>query len=139
MIQLLRNLFVKDFWLKLFSLVLAILLWLTIYFARDVSPTGPLTLVRDERTFTSLPVVILSSAEDVRSFKVNPKEVTVTVQGDPRILKTLQARDVRVLVDLTGIAAAHDLRQRLQVATPPGVTYVNIVPEQVQVIFPPSS
>ncbi|HWQ93765.1 MAG TPA: CdaR family protein [Clostridia bacterium] len=141
MIEYLRNLFLKDFWLKLFSFALAVLLWFIIYFARDFSPgTGtPLTMVTEKRTIAQLPVDILSSAEDVRSFRVNPKEVEVTVQGDPRILNRLRPKEIRVLVDLTGISAAHDLRKRIEVSTPPGVTYVRIYPEEVQVIFPPRS
>ena len=31
MIAFLRNLFFKDFWLKLFSLALAVLIWFTVY------------------------------------------------------------------------------------------------------------
>lgn len=139
MINTLRNLFLHDFWLKLFSVALALLIWLTINFAlqREASPIPQLNLIStDERVFSNLPVVILSNAEDVRSVRVHPKEVTVTVQGDPRGLKQLQQRDLRVLVDLTGIEAAQGLRKRLEVTTPPGVTYRRIEPEEVQVIFP---
>lgn len=139
MIDYLRDLFFKDFWLKLFSFALAVLLWFIIYFARDFSPGTPLRIATEKRTFSQLPVDILSSAEDVRSFRVNPKEVEVTVQGDPRILKGLQPKEIRVLVDLTGISAAHDLRKRIQVSTPPGVTYTHASPEEVQIIFPPRS
>ncbi len=33
MIEFLRNLILEDFWLKLFSLALAVLIWLTVTFA----------------------------------------------------------------------------------------------------------
>jgi YbbR domain-containing protein len=139
MIKALRNFFFEDFWLKLFSAVSAILIWLTVNFFihRDVPPSAPLNLMTtDQRTFANVPVVVLSSAEDVRSVRVHPKEVELTVQGDARSLKQLQARDLRVLADLTGIEAAQGLRKRLQVSTPPGITYVGVYPEEVQVIFP---
>jgi YbbR domain-containing protein len=80
--------------------------------------------------------VILSSAQDVRSFRVNPSEVTVTVRGDSEALKLLQNRDIRVLVDLTGIGSAQSLRKRIEVSTPAGITHVRVSPEDVEVLFP---
>lgn len=142
MIDALRNLVVKDFWLKLFSFALAVLFWLAVNLAinREASPVAALSLTPPERmVFFNLPVVILSSAEDVRSVRVSPKEVEVTVQGDPSILKKLQGKDIRVLVDLTGIGAAQALRKRIEVSTPAGVTHVKVDPEEVQVIFPAKS
>src|ERR1051326_4291454 len=128
MISFLRDLIIEDFWLKLFSFVLAVLTWFTVNSManqKEGLPVGSLSLVPPEqRVVAHLPVLILSSAEDVRSFKVSPKEAEVTVQGDPRALRDLQNKDVRVSVDLTGIEAAQDLRKRIEVATPAGVTYV---------------
>jgi YbbR domain-containing protein len=140
MITLLRNICFKDFWLKLFSLALAVLTWLTINFAvqREAMPTGPMGLgVPAQKVFPRLPVVIMSSAEDVRSLSVHPKEVEVTVQGDSRTLAKLQPKDIHVIVDLTGIQAAHDLRKRIEVSTPAGMAHVRVNPEEVQVLFPP--
>jgi YbbR domain-containing protein len=142
MIALSRNLIFKDFWLKLFSLALAVLTWFTIRFAiaKEVSPVGSLVLSATAQvTFPNLPVVILSSAQDVRNFKVNPQEVEVTVQGDPKVLRTLRSKDIRVLVDLTGIATAGGMRKRIEVSTPAGITHVRIDPDEVQVLLPPKS
>ncbi len=142
MIALLQGLILRDFWLKLFSFVLAVLIWFTVNIAiqHEVSPVSSLTLGPLEQiTFNRLPVMVMSSAEDVRSFRVDPKEVEVTLQGEGKALKKLQPKDIRVLVDLTGIEAAHDLRKRIEVSTPAGVTHVRVDPEEVQVIFPPKS
>jgi len=141
MIPFLRKLILQDVWLKLFSFVLAVLTWITINSMADqkegiatpILPPAP----SEQLVLPNLPVVILSSAQDVRSFRVNPKEVEVTVQGDPKIVKALQAKDIRVLVDLTGIGAAHDLRKRIEVSSPAGITHVKVDPGEVQVIFPP--
>ena len=131
MIAFLRNLLLEDFWLKLFSLALAALIWFTVTF---VSQKGVRT---DTRVFLSLPVTVLSAAEDVRNFKVSPDEVEVTVQGEAETLQNLQSKDIRVMVDLTGVAAARELRKRLEVSVPAGVTYLRVAPEEVQIIFPP--
>ncbi|HEY5909129.1 MAG TPA: CdaR family protein [Verrucomicrobiae bacterium] len=140
MTRFLLNIVLKDIWLKLFSLALATLAWFVVDVAlvKSTSPRLPAGLQPVEvRLFSHLPVVVMSSAEDVRSMKVNPKEVEVTVRGDRQTVQQLQAKDIRVIVDLTGIEAAHDLKKRIEVSTPAGVTYVKIDPEEVQVIFPP--
>jgi YbbR domain-containing protein len=132
MIAFLRNLVLEDFWLKLFSLLLAVLLWLTVSFAsrKDVGI--------DQRTLSKvLPVSILASAEDVHNFRVSPTEVVITVQGNPKTLQNLQTNDIRAVVDLTGLGAARDLRKRIEVSVPNGITPLRVVPEEVQVIFPP--
>ena len=131
MIAFLRNLLLEDFWLKLFSLALAVLIWFTVTFVSQKD-------VRTEsRVFTHLPVSVLSAAEDVRNFKVTPKEVQVTVQGDGETLQNLQSKDIRAMVDLTGVGAARELRKRVEVSVPAGVTCLRVAPEEVQVIFPP--
>lgn len=131
MIAFLRNLVLEDIWLKLFSLALAILIWFTVTFVsqKDVRT--------DTRVLVNLPVSLLSSVEDVHNFKVNPDRVKVTVQGDFETLQRLQSEGVRARVDLTGIAAGHELRKPVEVSVPAGVTFLRVVPDHVQVILPP--
>ena len=138
MIALLRKLIVQDFWLKLFSLMLAVLIWVTVSFViqREASPVAPLAAAAEMRTFLNLPVIVMSSAADVRNFKVAPQQVEVTVQGDASVLRELQRTDIRVLVDLTGIEAAIDLRKRVEVSTPAGIALVRVTPQEVNIIYP---
>jgi YbbR domain-containing protein len=137
MINFLRNLLLRDLWLKLFSLALAVLIWLTVTFAQ--SGGGQNFFANHavpEQTYYNIPVLVMSSAADVRSFKVNPSTVAVTVQGEEKLLQRLQSRDIRALVDLTGIESARGLRKRIEVTTPPGITFVQVVPNEVEVIVP---
>lgn len=139
MISAIHNFVFKDFWLKLFSLALALLIWFTIGIAIDKEGTQnrPLGLLPvEQRTLDELPVVVLSSAEDVRSLQVRPKTVDVTIQGDPKVLRALRPSDIRVLVDLTGIGEAQSLNKRIEVSMPAGITLVQVEPQVVQVIFP---
>lgn len=137
MIAALRDLIFHDFLLKLFSLALAVLIWFTITeVQKEASPLPRLTLNSEVRTFSNLPVVVMSAAQDVRSFKVYPSEVEVTVQGDAKILKTLTSKDIRVIVDLTGVEGSGGLRKRIEVSTPSGVTHVRVEPQDVEVRFP---
>ena len=140
MTEFFRNLIFTDFWLKLFSLALAVLTWFTISSAirQETSPRTTLALTPLVlRSFPNLPVVVLSSAENVRSCRVEPQMVEVSVEGDAKTVRNLEARDIRVVLDLTGIEAAHDLKKRVEVFPPAGVTLVKVDPEQVQVIYPP--
>jgi hypothetical protein len=108
MIAFLRNLLFEDFWLKLFSLALAVLIWFTVTFVSQKD-------VRTEsRVFSHIPVTVLSAAEDVRNFKVSPSEVAITVQTGVETLQNLQSKDIRAMVDLTGVAAVHELRKPVE-------------------------
>ena len=131
MIAFLRHLVFEDFWLKLFSLTLAVLIWLTVTFASQKE------VGTESRVFLNVPVTVLASAEDVHNFRVSPNEVEITLRGDPRTLQNLQSKDIRAMVDLTGVAAARDLRKPIEVSVPTGVTYMGVAPAEVQVIFPP--
>jgi len=137
MIAFIRHLVFEDFWLKLFSLALAVLIWFFVYFA--IQKGHPILISETkERRFANLPVMVMFAVEDVRSYRVMPGAVEVVVQGDPTILKNLQSKDIRVMVDLTGIEAAH-LRKRVEITPPPGVTHWHATPTEVEVIITPKS
>ncbi len=139
MIQFLRNLFTKDLGLKLFSLALAILIYCTIYsiaFPKEGPSLPSLAMASDVHTFYNVPVLVVSSAADVRHFKVSPDKVAVTVQGDPKVLARLESNEVRALVDLTGIESASHLSKSIDISVPAGITRVRVVPSEVQVMFP---
>ena len=138
MMHFLRNLLLHDLGLKLFALGLALLIWATVQFAIrkeiiGIGPSGPQAM----RTFEDLPVMVLSGAADVRAFRVAPACVAVTVRGEREILRQLTEKEMRATVDLTDIAAARDLRKHVDVATPPGITLVRVVPPDVEVVVPP--
>ncbi len=136
-----RDWFIKDLGWKIFSVVLALAIWLTVHKILDESapspvvvpplPPGPVTM-----TFSNLPVLIVSAAADVREFHVTPKAVAVTVSGQPEIMAALQVDQIHALVDLTDIEAARDLRRRVDITTPAGVTLVNVDPAEVNVVIP---
>ena len=133
-----RDWITKDWVWKLFSLALAVATWATVKtLSTETTPSpNPLGLW-DTRTFTNLPVLVVSAAADVREFRVNPEAVQVTVSGRPEIIAALPEREIHVTVDLTEIEAARDLRKRVDVSTPPGVTFVRVIPPQVDVVVPP--
>jgi len=74
-----------------------------------------------------------------RGIKVEPKEVEVTVEGDARRVEALQRKEIRALVDLSGIEAARELVKRIEISTPAGITLVRVAPQEVKIIIPPRS
>jgi hypothetical protein len=128
----------KDYGWKLFSLALAVLTWVTVSVAIHKEDTSETILpsyapTRDFR----VPVLVMSAAADVRACRVNPGYVTVTVRGETKDLDKLQEKDIRAIVDLSDIESARNLRKRIDVSTPPGVTHLGVVPADVEVFVPP--
>ncbi len=140
MMKFLRHVFFDDFMLKLFSFVLAVLFWLTVSFAiqqNEVpSSVSGLSLTSDMRMIVHLPLAPMSPSE-ARKIKLVPSEVDVTVQGDARLIQNLQSRDVRAVVDLAGVDRSST--NRVLVTIPAGLTFVRVVPAEVQVVVPPRS
>jgi YbbR domain-containing protein len=136
----LRDWFIKDLGWKLFSVVLALAIWLTINKIIGESGNFAVPAGGDKQTtYDDLPVLVVSAASDVRDFRVTPGAVTVTVSGAPNVMAVLQANQIRTVVDLTGIEPGKESRRRVDVSMPPGVTLVSIKPPRVDVIFPPPS
>jgi YbbR domain-containing protein len=136
MIQFLRELIIKDVMLKLLSLFLAVLTWGALSsIQRESYPASTVSLYSQRHTFYNVEVVVLSSASDVHDYRVEPKTVEVTVEGDPKVLQ-LESKDIRAMVDLTGLQSGADVRKRIEVSTPAGVRHVKVNPRDVRVLFP---
>jgi YbbR domain-containing protein len=127
----------KDFGWKLFSLFLALAIWLTVHKIYEEPKTASGLAVGDTETFSTLTVLVVSTASDVRDFRVAPATVAVKVCGPPEVMADLQENQIHAVVDLTDIPSARDLRRRVDVSTPPGVTLVSVDPPKVGVIVPP--
>lgn len=136
----LRDLFFQDFRLKIFSLALAVLIWITVSFAirNESVVTSGFAANAPSRIFY-VPVLMVSAAADVRQFHVQPSQVEVTVRGEADVLGRLLDKDIRVLVDLTDIESARGVRKKVEVSTPPGVTHVKVFPADVEIVVPPKS
>ena len=132
-----RDWITKDFGWKLFSLILAVAIWLTVHKIYEEPGTTSGVMVGNTVTFGNLPVLIVSTAKDVRDFRVAPLTVKVTVSGSIEDMARLQASQVRAIVDLTDIESAADLHRTVDVSAPPGVTLVSVDPPKVMVFPPP--
>ena len=130
MILFTRNLVAKDFWLKLFSLALAILIWLTVWFSThgETASSPWLALIGrppDESVLT-VPVHVPAGTAD-------PSQVTITLRGDMQTLKTLTPENIRAVVDMTGVESANGLLRPVEIILPKGIFYTRIEPDEVAV------
>jgi YbbR domain-containing protein len=132
-----RDWVTKDFGWKLFSLFLALAIWLTVHKIYEEPGTASGLGGGNTVTFGNLPVRVVSAASDVRDFRVAPLTVRVTVSGPAEDMARLQADQVHAVVNLTDIELQRDLRLPVDVSAPPGVTLVSVVPPKVGVIVPP--
>jgi len=130
----LRALILHNFWLKLFSLLLATLIWFAIHFwieSGNRQPTNPITnpLTRE---FMRLPVRVLAQPGDTRVFKIDPDEVVVSLTGEDAVLRDLSPKNFSAFVDLTNIRSSRETNQQVKLDIPSGVT-AEIVPRTVNV------
>lgn len=130
MADLSGNLLFRNFGWKLLSLALAIIIWLTI---KALSAEQGQT----ERMFINLEIKIVSSTTDVRTFRIEPATVNVTVKGRPGAVGRLAEREIRVFADLTSADLTQSFRQHLDVSVPNGITVVRFEPTEVQITPPP--
>jgi hypothetical protein len=130
MADLSRNILFRNFGWKLLSLGLAIVIWLTI---KALSAEQGQT----ERMFLNLEIRIVSGTADVRTFRIEPNTVTVTVKGRPGAVDHLAEREIRAYLDLTAADLTQSFRQHLDIAVPNGITVVRFEPTEVQITPPP--
>jgi len=136
---MLRDLFIKDWGWKLFSLLLAVAIWLTVHKIIEEPKNSDANAASSPVTYHNLTVSIVSRTTDVHLYRAIPNTVSVTVSGPPGVIAVLQANEIRATVDLTENDSVRDLKWRVDVSVPPGVKLVNIDPPRVGVIIPPTS
>jgi YbbR domain-containing protein len=129
-----REWMTEDFGWKLFSVFLAVVIWITVHKIRE-EPEASVAF-GDGNTYGDVPVGIVSATADVHDVRVVPNKVDVKVSGPPDIMETLQANRIHVFVNLTGIDSAHDLQRPVEVSLPRGVTLVSVDPPQIIVTIP---
>ena len=131
-----RDLLTKDLGWKLFSLLLAIIIWLTVHRILQESSTPIAHGDASTLTYNTVPVFIVAAASDVHLYRVTPSSVAITVSGPADVMSVLQANQVRATVDLTDIDSVKDLKRHVDVSVPSGVTLVSVEPAKVDVVIP---
>lgn len=135
---MLRDFFTKDLVWKLFSLFLAMAIWLTVHKIIDEPKFFDAAAAGSPVTYHNLTVSVISRTADMHLCRALPNTVSVTVSGPPKVIAVLQANEIRATVDFTDNATIHDLKWRVDVSVPPGVKLVSVDPPKVGILLPPT-
>ena len=128
---MLRSLILDNLWLKSFSLILAILIWVAIQ-SNQSDNKFSLFPPRPHTAEFPCPVRVLLSPASRSLFNVEPASVMVKVYGDDAVLKKLAAQSIQAYVrpaDQPNL----DYLFRVEVVVPRDVTIKEIIPEHVSV------
>src|SRR2546421_1590224 len=128
-----RDIMLHDFWLKSFSLVLAIMAWLAVHANIATTSSGsqnPLRLPEQDKFLR--PIRLMTDPKDQQAYQVDPVYVTVKVNADSQVLKKLNPNDIEVSVDVTHATNFH-FAFPVEVKLPRNVSLQTYYPSHVHV------
>jgi YbbR domain-containing protein len=121
-----RDAILQNFWLKLFSLVLATMIWFAIYGAQNNLRSGQTALSAVTRKLDAVPITVMQSAADFRAFRVEPSHIAVTVRGPIAEVQALTARQLEVFINLTDAHDSAGQNKKILVHAPAGIAVVQV-------------
>ena len=128
---MLKALFTYNRWQKIFSLLLASLIWFAVRTGIGLNLRVD-DVGRDGRRFAGLPITVLTTASDLGRYQVVPATVTLVLRGDPEVLKDLAPADIEVYVNLVEPGPGRSTRP-IHFHAPAGTEVVTINPVEVQI------
>ncbi len=140
----LRETILKNFWWKITALVLATAVWFTFSTHPKFEVQSPESLFTKTkiREFVGIPVQILKSPDDPRTFRVTPQKVDVAVSAPETAIKQLTGDDLSAFIAITANMSLTNGfgTNTVQINAPPGVVLEKAVPSRVQIeeIEPPA-
>jgi len=114
----------KDWKLKLLSLVLAVMLWYTVF------------QIGEPKKDITVPVSVSNLSRSMVIMRLDPERVFITVSGRVSMLKDIKDRDVTVHLNMNGTKegnAVFDIT-KTNVTVPKGIEIVDIRPGTVRVV-----
>lgn len=138
--------FLRNFWLKLASLILATLIWLTVQANLDkenrgVYPDKNLSDELDKRVVTQkrfeLPVTILSEGSNSTVYRSIPTNVTVTFSGEAVRINSLEDRELLAYVDAGGVTDPQHEVFPVLVNAPSSVSLLRVIPPVIRLKLAP--
>lgn len=123
--RILKNIFVRNWGLKLFSLILALVLWFTII---------PDEMMSFEQTLT-VPLELIHKPSWMETVERPPATIEVTIKAPNRLYDLITTDSVRVRLDLT-TASVEQTEYPItinMISLPQGAEVMQIFPSQVMV------
>jgi len=128
-----RNLIFHNLWWKVFSLLIAMIVWSTYHISGGTFSFGALYEDTTPMVFPNYRPRILTRQSDQHHYQIQPGEVMVTVSGRRELMRDVNVRDIVVFVDVQDYVVGGTNLIPVQVRPPPGVTKFSVTPERVEV------
>lgn len=114
----------KDWKLKLLSLVLAVMLWYTVF------------QIGEPKKDITVPVSVSNLPRSMVIMRLDPERVFITVSGRVSMLKDIKDRDVTVHLNMNGTKEGNTVFDitKANVTVPKGIEIVDIRPGTVRVV-----
>lgn len=129
-----RDILVKRIGWKIFSLVLALIIWST-FKQSDGALVGwfyDVTNATQTRDFIGVPLSVLNNAKDGHDYRLTPNAVDVSISGEPEAVRDLAITDLTLFVDMRG-SNEKQSTNRVQINHSVPLARVLINPPYVQV------
>jgi len=124
-----RDYILHNFWWKVTSLLLAIIVWLVVSAETSRNDAMMRTLF-----FPKHALAVMRDSTDKRPIRVTPTEVDVTVKVPLTEGTRINDADIQTFIDLSDVDASHK-KARIRVYVPRGVRLESIDPDQATVEF----
>ena len=121
----------RNFWLKIFSLFLAIVLW---YYANLQNRSLGLRII--EKEIKNIPVKVLINPGSEKSFTLEPSQATVKIRGRKEIIEKRDKDDIYLFVDVR-FEEKGTYQLPLKCTLPRGVEIVALYPSRIKVQIQP--
>lgn len=126
-----RESIVHNFWWKVTSLLLAVIVWFVVK-AQDTSTARPQVLPRHSYRFRSHPLNVMRDSVDKRPLRITPTEVDITVTTPITETSRLSASDIQTFVDLAEVDP-QTRKAPIRVYVTRGIRLEKIVPTEAMV------
>lgn len=128
-----RDAILQNFWLKLFSLVLATMIWFAIFGAQNNLRVDRPVLGTVTRKLELVPITVMKSAADLRAFKVEPSAVEITVSGPIAKVQALTPQQVEVFINLTDMSDTVGPTKKILVHLPADIALLGVAPTEARI------
>ena len=125
-----RDYILHNFWWKVTSLLLAIIVWVVVH---DSGAAGDI-VPRSQRRFTHHTLSLMRETTDKRPIRITPSEVEVIVSAPIMEATRIQDADIQTFVDMADVNGRNDkVRIRVFVPGSRGVRLESITPMEATV------
>jgi hypothetical protein len=130
----LRNLILRNFWLKAFSIILATVIWFFIHDGiRHDAALNELTNRPLPQEYIRVPVTIQTRPGDSRVFRATPSAVIIIAEGEETALRRAARQDIRACVNVTDFNYKEPVTEELRADVPTNINVLEISPPVVKV------